>query len=158
MSPQWRLLRLGVLAIALIALAVGAVIAHTGLSRLTQARHDAAVARERLAEADTKLAAMRRHAEWVDAAARLVEQSRALGLEPERWVERKVNLRSVSTSRQEADRLLRETANGAGRLFMAEAFEVSVLDAHDGLFDAPGPEDRGLNLTLRGSFFARDME
>ncbi len=142
----------------LAALAAGTVVAQSGLSRLAAARGDMAAARLRLTQAGDQLAAAERRAQWVDAASKAVAQSRRLGLDPAGWVERKVSLRAVSVARADAERLLRDAAPGAGRLFVADAFEVSVLDAHAGLFDAPGADDHGLSLTLRGSYFARDME
>jgi hypothetical protein len=161
MKLNWRSRRLGALAPALAvlaALAAGTVVVQTGLSRLEQARRDGAAVRARLAAAGDKLAAAERRGQMIEAAAHLVSGSRQFGLEPERWVERKVNLRAITVSRSEAELLMQETAPGPGRLFMAEAFEISVLDGHESLFDRPGPQTRGLSLTLRGAFFARDRE
>lgn len=158
MKLNRRLLPAGALTLALAALVVGAVVARDGLTQRANVLRDEAAAHEALAEANRRVSAAQRHSQWVDLAAHLVEQGRAQGLQPERWGERRVNLRAVSTSRTEADRLLRETAMNAEHLFVAETYEISVLEARDSFFHAPSEDDRGLNLSLRGSFYARDPE
>jgi hypothetical protein len=151
-----RPLRFALFATIVAALGSSAYFAKSAGAEKVEAARAAATAQSR---ADGASAALR-HAEqrnkWVSAATQLVADSQQAGLTPERWVERKVNLRSASVSRIEADRLVRETAASTGRLFVAEGFELSVLGAKEGLFDVPSSDDRGLVMTLAGSYFARD--
>lgn len=158
MKLNRRWIPAGKLALVLGALAAGVSFAHYGLAQLAAVRHEAANASRTLAAAEQQLAMAQAHAFQVEQATHLVEQVRRQGLQPEHWGERRINLRAVSTSRAEADHLLRETAMNRRHLFVAENYEISVLDAQGGLFDAPGQNDRGLNLSLRGAFYARDPE
>lgn len=158
MKLDRHVIRLALLSLALAALASGATLVRSGMTQLTTARAEAAAARQTLEEADERLKRARVHARWVDLAQQTVVKSQSLGLTPQNWIERKVNLRTFSTSRPDAERLLRETSPDNGRLFVAEDFELFSPDSQAGLFDVPAGGDRttSLTLTLRGSYFARD--
>lgn len=151
-----RTLRLGGLLLALLCLAGAAAFARTGLSSLSVVRHESAEARQRLDLAQQRMTVLQQHGQLIDTANRLMIESQQIGLQPEEWVERKINLRVLSSPRRNVDRVLQETGADRNRLFVMEAFDLAVLDARSGLFDVVGTDDHGLNLTLRGSFFARE--
>jgi hypothetical protein len=158
-TPQLRRsLRLGLLALALLILLIGAWVAHSGLLQLNQVRREANQVRQRLGATESEMIAAKRHAQRVELARRLVDQAHAQGFEPARWVERKVNLRSAGMGRRDANGLLNETRVDARTLFLPDNFDVAVLDARGSLFDPPGKDDRGLSVTLRGVFYAREQE
>lgn len=151
-----RPLRLALFLAAVVGIGVGAYTAKTGAARQVDAMRAASDARARSKVATQSFAYAEQRDKWVSSAAQLVSESQRTGITPERWIERKVNLRSAGTSREEADRLVRETASSGARLFVVEGFELSVLGAKEGLFDVPSADDRGLLMTLAGSHFAWD--
>ena len=153
-----RPLRMTLFATAIVALGGGAYFAKSGVTAKAEAVRAAAAAQSRARSAGEVLGFALQRNKSVSAAAQLVADSQRAGLTPERWVERKVNLRSAGTGRTEAERLVRETAPSAGRLFVSEGFELSVLGAKEGLFDVPSSDDRGLVMTLAGSYFAWDLK
>lgn len=158
MKMNRRMLRLGGLLLALLCLAGGAAFARAGLSSLAKVRHASVDARQRLDLAQQRTVALQQHGQLIDTARQLMAQSQQLGLDPARWVERKINLRTLSTSRRDVDRTMQETATDETRLFVTEAFDLAVLDVRSGLFDVVSADDHGLNLTLRGSFFTREPQ
>lgn len=141
---------------AVLALAASAWAVHASAARVAEARHlltrahqqDAAAAEaEARAEARSKLAA---------AATRLVQAAQALHLDPARWAERRINLRQTDLQRSAANALLADARLDSTRLFDVEAFEISVQGAQEGLFHPPGPDSRGVQLSLQGTAFVRD--
>jgi len=156
MNLGMRPLRLTLFATAVVALGLGAYVAKSGAAQQAEAMRAASVARERSKVVTRVLTYAEQRDKWVSSATKLVAESQRTGITPERWVERKVNLRSAGTTREEADRLVRETTASSVRLFVVEGFELSVLGAKEGLFDVPSTEDRGLVMTLAGSYFAWD--
>ncbi len=158
MKLDRHIIRLTLLGLALVALASGATLVRSGMTQLNAARSEAETARQTLADADERLKQARIHARWVELTEQTVKNSQSLGLMPQNWIERKVNLRTFSTSRPDAERLLRETSPDNGRLFVAEDFEIFSPEGQIGLFDTPEGGERAapLTLTLRGSYFARD--
>ncbi len=152
-----RSLRLSLLALAVVGLGFSAYIVKTGLAHKADAQRTVAAARDRARDTAQSLVYAQQRDKWVSSAAQLVAESKQSGITPEQWVERKVNYRGVAATRNEADRLVRDTAASLGRLFVTEGFELSVLGSGEGLFDTPSTDDRGLVLTLAGSYFAWDM-
>lgn len=124
MKLDRHIIRLTLLGLALVALASGATLVRSGMTQLNAARSEAETARQTLADADERLKQARIHARWVELTEQTVKNSQSLGLMPQNWIERKVNLRTFSTSRPDAERLLRETSPDNGRLFVAEDFEI----------------------------------
>lgn len=153
-----RPLRMALFAAAVVALGGAAWFAKSAATTKAEALRAAAAAQSRARSAGEVLGYAEQRNKSVSAAAQLVADSQRAGITPERWVERKVNLRSAGTNRAEADRVIRETAPGNGRLFVSEGFELSVLGAKEGLFDVPSSDDRGLVMTLAGSYFAWDLK
>jgi hypothetical protein len=152
-----RSLRLVLFAAAVGALGFGAYVAKSGVAHKAEAQRTAALARDRARDTGQALVYAQQRDKWVSSATQLVSDSKQSGIAPEQWVERKVNYRGVSATRVEADRLVRDTAVAQGRLFVTENFEISVLGGGEGLFDTPSAEDRGLVLTLAGSYYAWDL-
>jgi hypothetical protein len=152
-----RSLRLVLFAVAVGALGFGAYVAKSGVAQKAEAQRTAALARDRARDTGQALVYAQQRDKWVSSATQLVSDSKQSGIAPEQWVERKVNYRGVSAARVEADRLVRDTAVAQGRLFVTENFEISVLGGGEGLFDTPSAEDRGLVLTLAGSYYAWDL-
>ena len=151
-----RPLRLALFVAAVVGLGIGAYTAKSGTAQQAEAMRAASAARTRSKLATQLFTYAEQRDKWVSSALQLVSESQRTGITPERWVERKVNLRSAGTSREEADRLVRETTSSGARLFVVEGFELSVLGAKEGLFDVPSADDRGLVMTLAGSYFAWD--
>ena len=152
-----RSLRLVLFAAAVGALGFGAYVAKTGLAYKAEAQRSSVAARARASDAAQTLGYAQQRDKWVSSATQLVADSKQTGIAPEQWVERKVNYRGVTATRNDADRLVRDTAASQGRLFVTEGFELSVLGGGEGLFDTPSAEDRGFVLTLAGSYFAWDQ-
>ncbi len=152
-----RSLRLVLFAATVGALGFGAYVAKTGVAYKAEAERTSAVARDRARDTAQALVYAEQRDKWVSSATQLVAESKQSGIAPQQWVERKVNYRGVSATRNEADRLVRDSAAGQGRLFVTENFELSVLGGGEGLFDTPSAEDRGLVLTLAGSYYAWDL-
>ena len=152
-----RSLRLVLFAASVGALGFGAYVAKSGVTLKADAKRAEVATKERLRNSEQTLAYAQQRDKWVSSATQLVAESKQTGITPEQWVERKVNYRGVSSTRNEADRLVRDTASSQGRLFVTENFELSVLGVNEGLFDIPSADDRGLVLTLAGSYFAWDL-
>lgn len=157
MNLGHRSLRLVLFAAAVGALGFGAYIAKTGLAYKAEAQRASVIARTRSSDVAQTLVYAQQRDKWVSSATQLVADSKQTGITPEQWVERKVNYRGVTATRNDADRLVRDTAASQGRLFVTEGFELSVLGGGEGLFDTPSAEDRGFVLTLTGSYFAWDQ-
>jgi hypothetical protein len=152
-----RSLRLSLFAVAVGALGFSAYTAKTGIAHKVEAQRASVAARTRASDAAQSLAYAQQRDRWVSSATQLVSDSKQVGITPEQWVERKVNYRGVTSTRKDADRLVRDTAASQGRLFVTEGFELSVLGGGEGLFDTPSVDDRGFVFTLAGSYFAWDM-
>ena len=152
-----RSLRLALFAVAVGALGFGAYAAKTGVAHKADAQRAAGLARDRARDVAQSLDYAQQRDKWVSSAMQLVSDSKAVGITPEQWVERKINYRGVSATRVEADRLIRDTASDQGRLFVADSFELSVLGGNEGLFDTPSADDRGLTMTLAGSYYAWEL-
>ncbi|MDP5238576.1 hypothetical protein Q9Q94_03495 [Uliginosibacterium sp. 31-16] len=149
-----RTLLLGATAVVLMALAVLA--AQIGTARLSEARARATAAGKQMAAAQSLELRADAQAQLAQIQQRVVSEASGMGLEPSRWVERKLALRQVVLSRDKGDRLIRDTARRPGQLFDVEEFEVSVLGADEGLFDAPAETTRGLQLSLQGTVLNRE--
>ena len=108
MNLGMRPLRLTLFATSVVALGLGAYVAKSGGAQQAEAVRAASVARERSKVATQVLTYAEQRDKWVSSATQLVAESQRTGITPERWVERKVNLRSAGTTREEADRLVRE--------------------------------------------------
>ena len=71
------------------------------------------------------------------------------------WGERLINIAQTPLSRNDVNDLLSGVTRNHGRMFGAEAFELSVTRAEEGLFNPAGPRSPPLMLTLRGTLMFR---
>ncbi len=111
-----------------------------------------------LSEAQVREQEARLRVEYAESARQLLGNAHAHGLQPNAWGERLINLRQSQMSREEAAAMIRTVTRGSDLLFGAEAFELSVTQQEEGLFDVPNAADRRpapLSLTLRGSLVFR---
>ena len=86
-----------------------------------------------------------------DVLADLDKRAHALGLAPDQWSERKINLRQQSIPRDAANDILVSTGRGNGRLFAVDAFDLSVTRPEEGLFAVPAENNQPLRMTMSGT-------
>lgn len=154
MSARAQILFLGILATG--ALVAAAFTVHIGADRLQQARGEWALANKNLAQAEELLSRAKVSKRLEIAAAALVAKSAGMHLDPEQWVEQKVNLNQATLARNQVDSLLRETALTPRQVFDVEDFDIAVTSPEDGLFDVPANSTtQDLRLTLRGTVLTR---
>jgi len=142
--------------IALVIAATWFIAARTGLARSYDqlSNRNQLLAQAQMAQQEAQL-----KVESARSAQQVMDRLSALGLQPEGWGERMINLRSTQLSRDESAALLAGIAAGPDRLFGAEAFELSVTNPAEGLFHLPVLVDERipapLQVTLRGSLLFR---
>lgn len=85
----------------------------------------------------------------------LVERAHAGGFVETAWGERLINIRQSPLPRGEVNNLLSGVLRDQSRIFGAEAFELSVTRADEGLFDAPDPRSPPLMVSLHGTLLFR---
>ncbi|MBZ0105727.1 MAG: hypothetical protein K8H84_08865 [Sulfuricella denitrificans] len=88
----------------------------------------------------------------------LQARAQGLGVLPQNWGERQINLRQQHLKREEINQLLITTARGKGQLLQAEEFELSVTKSDEGLFQAPETPAYPVLLSLRGTVYFRISE
>ena len=81
----------------------------------------------------------------------LAQRAEVLGLGINQWSERKINLQQQTVPRDAANDILVGTARGNGRMFVTEAFDLSVTRPDEDLFVAPVEVNQPLRMTLRGT-------
>ncbi len=81
----------------------------------------------------------------------LDKRARSLGLAPQQWSERKVNLHQQSVPRVAANDILVSTGRGNGRLFASDAFDLSVTRSSESLFEVPADSNQPLRMTMSGT-------
>lgn len=91
-------------------------------------------------------------------ATELVQRARAGGFVENDWGERLINVRQTPLTRDEVNDLLAGVTRSPDRIFGAEAFEISVTRADEGLFDTPDPRSPPLMVTLRGTLLFRTRQ
>ena len=142
--------------IALVVAAVWFLSARSGLARSYEllGNRNQLLAQAQMAQQEAQLKVVNARS-----AQQVMDQLSSLGLQPEGWGERLINLRSTQLSREESAVLLESLAPGPDRLFGAEAFELSVTNPAEGLFHLPiVNDDRApapVQVTLRGSLLFR---
>lgn len=84
----------------------------------------------------------------------LIEQVKAAGIEQSNWGSRSLQLPSSAMSRFAAESTMSQIsgANGA-QWFVADNFDVQVIETGEGLFNLPSNQDRGFNLQLTGVIY-----
>jgi hypothetical protein len=108
-----------------------------------------------LGAAQQRLQEARLRVQLADGARQLVTRAANGGYLAEGWGERLINLNQAPLGRADGNELLDGVARDPARLFGAEAFEISVTRAEDGLFDLPPPRSPPLLVTLRGTLLFR---
>lgn len=88
----------------------------------------------------------------------LQTRAKSLGVLPQYWGERQINLRQQHLKREEINQLLITTARGKGQLLQAEEFELSVTKSDEGLFETPETPAYPVLLSLRGTVHFRLSE
>ena len=153
-----RRLSLLLFAATLATLVVAAIWFVNARSSLAEAYQQLGNRNEVLAEAQVREQEARLRVEYADSARQVLATARSLGLSPDAWGERLINLRQSQLSREEALPLLVTVQRSQEHMFGAEAFELSVSHPEEGLFDPPLTTERKpapLLLTLRGSLLFR---
>jgi hypothetical protein len=139
----------------LLALAVAAVWFALARSHLTGAYDLVGVQRQQLAEARQRLAEAQLRVRFASGARELVSQSVAYGYVPSAWGERRISIHQSPMERTAVNDLLGDVARTPSRVFGADAFELSVTRAEEGLFDVPSGREQSLLLTLHGALLFR---
>lgn len=147
----------------LFACAMGALL--VAAAWFTSARGDLAEAYARVGNRQQALAATqqrmqeaRLRVQLATGAAELVARAEAGGFVEDGWGERLLNISQSPLGRNDVNDLLAGVSRDQSRLFGAEAFELSVTRADEGLFDPPGPRSPPLMMTLRGTLLFRTRQ
>ena len=111
-------------------------------------QHELTAAQQRQQEAQLRV-------RLATGATQLVERASARGFVEQAWGERLINITQAPLTRDDINDLLSGMARGNARVFGADAFELSVTRADEGLFDTPEPRNPPLMLTLRGTLLFR---
>jgi hypothetical protein len=144
-----RLLGLGV---AILLLAISAWSARSALQALANGKRDAAAAAIRLQSLQALVPEMAQREEFSRLAVKANQQAEAMGFDPTRWAERRVNRTAGPITREDASDLLGQIDTDSGaRFFAADGFELSVTQRGAGLFTPPSPDDKGLVMALSGT-------
>lgn len=134
---------------------------YVSAARAEQASRDALARAEiEAAEARDRLALRGKQRALSDALGSLAREAESRGLAPRFWSERRITLNEMRYDRPTANDVVVSTANGRGRVFDTEAFELSVFDPNESLFQLPAGEGQPLRVTLRGNamFSTREVD
>ncbi|NZA25423.1 hypothetical protein H0E84_03430 [Luteimonas sp. SJ-92] len=145
----------------LLALVVAATWFVSARSGLADAYAEVGTRGQLLAEAKVRELEAELRVEYADSARRLLAASQARGMQPEAWGERLINVKQGQLPREDVATLLASIARGDGRIFGAQAFDLSVTRAEEGLFDVPeetGREPAPLSLSLGGTMLFRTQQ
>jgi hypothetical protein len=149
----------------LLLLAGAVALLFAGVFGFERARHALPEAKSNLVRAEAALndAHMReqlavRNRALLSAANDLQTRAQNLGIVPQSWGERQINMRQQHLAREDINQLLMTTVRGKGQILQPEEFELSVTSSDEGLFDAPGATPQTVQLTLRGAVHFRISE
>ena len=144
----------------LFAVATGALL--VAVVWFTRARSDLAEAyaqvgsrHQALAAAQQRSQEARLRVQLADGAKVLVRRAQSGGFVQDNWGERLINISQTPLVRDEINPLLGGVTRNSERIFGAEAFELSVTRADEGLFDTTDPRSPPLMLSLRGTLLFR---
>jgi hypothetical protein len=118
---------------------------------LPRAESNLARAESALSEAHKREQLAQRNRVLLAAANDLQQHAQNLGVLPQGWGERQINLRQQHLMREEINRLLAPTARGNGQLLQAEEFELSVTKSDESLFEVPEISGQPVLMSLRGT-------
>lgn len=125
---------------------------------LPRAEQDLARAEAALNDARTRERLAQQNQILLGSARALQQRAQGMGVLPQGWGERQINLRQQHLKREEINQLLLTTAQGKGQLFHPEEFELSVTKSDEGLFDIPENPNHPVLLSLRGTVYFRIAE
>ncbi len=148
-SRRRNVLLLFVLALLLLIVAVSVFV--TMHQRNLRAGLELDQARHALMDARHQEDMVRQQSTLHDVLKRLDTRARSLGLAPQQWSERKINLHQQSVPRDAANDILVSTGRGNGRLFAVDAFDLSVTRPDESLFQAPANNNQPLRMTMSGT-------
>ncbi len=143
---------------ALALLLAGVVGFERARSALPRAEHALAQAEADLNDARIRENLAQKNRILLISANELQARAQGLGVLPQNWGERQINLRQQHLKREEINQLLITTARGKGQLLQAEEFELSVTKSDEGLFQAPETPAYPVLLSLRGTVYFRISE
>lgn len=141
--------------IAMGALLVAVIWFTTARSGLAEAYSQVGSRQQALAAAQQRGQEARLRVQLAESAKALVQRAQAGGFTQENWGERLINISQTPLARDEVNPLLGGITRNYARVFGAEAFELSVTRADEGLFDTPDPRSPPLMLSLRGTLLFR---
>ncbi len=147
-------------AVAFIALVASAAW-YVSAARAEQSSRDAlARAEAEAAEAADRFALRGKQRALHDALGALARAAELRGMAPQQWSERRITLNEMRFDRTSANDLIVSTANGRGRVFDTEAFELSVMDVNESLFELPSGDGQPLRVSIRGNamFSTRELD
>jgi hypothetical protein len=156
--PRWQPARRAVLTLfgaSLFALVCAAIWFAMARGALVTAYDAVGTQRQAVAEAHARLTEAQMRVRLAAGTKSLVDSAQAMGLIPSAWGERRINVRQSPMDRNAVNHLLADTARVPGRIFGADAFELSVTRAEEGLFDVPVARDQPVMLTLHGALLFR---
>lgn len=147
-----------VLAIATGAVAWGAWQAQHGLRAWALARAEVQQWQQRSAQLQTEASAWQQRAQQVQRIERVMQDLRDSGLADGAWMQRHVRRADGPVSRAEAVSLLAEVGPSVPgqAVFVPEGFDLRVVSVVDGLLQAPGARDEGLQLAYAGQWWWRE--
>ncbi|MGB8633992.1 MAG: hypothetical protein WCD66_03055 [Rhodanobacteraceae bacterium] len=148
-SRRRSVLLMFVLALLLLIVAVGVFVAMH--QRDLRAGLELDRARQASIDARHQEDVARQQSRLRDVLQQLDKRARSLGLAPQQWSERKINLHQQSIPRVAANDILVSTGRGNGRLFASDAFDLSVTRSSESLFEVPADNNQPLRMTMSGT-------
>lgn len=146
--------RLIVLAVSTVLLALACWAAMQNMSRLSQMRAQGEWLRAEKMQLQNQLPLIEQRETYDRQAQEVKAMAARLGIDPERWTNRRVQRSPALISRQDAETLLRQQLGPQGRQwFAADRFDLAVTSPQAGLFTPPLPEDRGFSLEMVGEVY-----
>jgi len=146
-----RKLKITLFSLLLAVLAAAVYHAYSGVTALADAGHAVATAQRQITALDSRLDALEQRQAYADSVDALLARARQLQLDGSRWSERKIRLSRDSVSRERAVELLGATVSSAQSIFIPNAYELSVQNPQQGLFQPPGWNARDVNFELSGT-------
>lgn len=151
MSRRARLVLLGLITVVLAAASWSAVYS---MMQLRQIRTQAAASKAELGQLKGLLPVIEQREAYARDAAALQEQVKRLGLLPSEWTNRRVQRAVSVVPRNEAEKLIAQQLGRSGRdWFVAERFDVAVVNPAEGLFTAALPDDKGFTVEMTGNVY-----
>lgn len=146
-----RKLKITLFSLLLAVLAASIYHAYSGVTALADAGNAVATAQRQITLLDSRLDALKQRQAYADSVDALLARARQLQLDGSRWSERKIRFSRDSISRERAVELLGATVSSAQSIFIPNAYEISVQNPRQGLFQSPRWNARDVNFELSGT-------